>query len=69
MSENRVEIFVPKGYTGDEPNVFVSVNGVNYLLPRGKKSLVPAEVAQELARSQAAQEALDKRIEQLLEEQ
>ena len=69
MSENRVEIFVPKGYTGDEPNVFVSVNGVNYLLPRGKKSLVPAEVAQELARSQAAQEALDKRIEKLLEEQ
>ena len=69
MSENRVEIFVPKGYTGDEPNVFVSVNGVNYLLPRGKKSLVPAEVARELARSQAAQEALDKRIEQLLEEQ
>ena len=69
MSENRVEIFVSKGYTGDEPNVFVSVNGVNYLLPRGKKSLVPAEVAQELARSQAAQEALDKRIEKLLEEQ
>ena len=69
MREDRVEIFVPKGYTGDEPNVFVSVNGVNYLLPRGKKSLVPAEVAQELARSQAAQEALDKRIEQLLEEQ
>ncbi len=69
MSENRVEVFVPKGYTGDEPNVFVSVNGVNYLLPRGKKSLVPAEVAQELARSQAAQEALDKRIEKLLEEQ
>ena len=69
MSENRVEIFVPKGYTGDEPNVFVSVNGVNYLLPRGKKSLVPAEVARELTRSQAAQEALDKRIEKLLEEQ
>ena len=68
MNEERVEIFVPKGYTGDEPNVFVSVNGVNYLLPRGKKSLVPAEVARELARSQAAQEALDKRIEKLLEE-
>ena len=69
MCDDRVEIFVPKGYTGDEPNVFVSVNGVNYLLPRGKKSLVPAEVAQEFRRSQAAQEALDKRIEKLLEEQ
>ena len=69
MREDRVEIFVPKGYTEDEPNVFVSVNGVNYLLPRGKKSLVPEEVAREFRRSQAAQEALDKRIEQLLEEQ
>ena len=69
MREDRVEIVVPKGYTGDEPNVFVSVNGVNYLLPRGKKSLVPEEVAREFRRSQAAQEALDKRIEQLLEEQ
>ena len=69
MREDRVEIFVPKGYTGAEPNVFVSVNGVNYLLPRGKKSLVPEEVAREFRRSQAAQEALDKRIEQLLEEQ
>ena len=69
MREDRGEIFVPKGYTGDEPNVFVSVNGVNYLLPRGKKSLVPEEVAREFRRSQAAQEALDKRIEQLLEEQ
>ena len=69
MCDDRVEIFVPKGYTGDEPNVFVSVNGVNYLLPRGKKSLVPPEVAGELRRSQAAQEALDKRIEKLLEEQ
>ena len=69
MNEERVEIFVHKGYTGDEPNVFVSVNGVNYLLPRGKKSLVPEEVAREFRRSQAAQEALDKRIEKLLEEQ
>ena len=69
MNEERVEIFVPKGYTGDEPNVFVSVNGVNYRLPRGKKSMVPPEVAREFRRSQAAQEALDKRIEKLLEEQ
>ena len=68
MNEERVEIFVPKGYTGDEPNVFVSVNGVNYLLPRGKKSMVPAEVAREFRRSQTAQEALDKRIEKLLEQ-
>ena len=54
MREDRVEIFVPKGYTGDEPNVFVSVNGVNYLLPRGKKSMVPKFVAEEIRRSEKA---------------
>ena len=44
-TEDRVEVFVPKGYANDEPNLFVSVNGVNYLLPKGKKSLVPAHVS------------------------
>ena len=65
----RVEVYIPRGADREDPNFFVAVNGVNYLLPRGKKSLVPAEVAREFRRSQAAQEALDKRIEKLLEEQ
>jgi hypothetical protein len=65
--EKRVEIFVPKGYANDDPNMFISVNGVNYLLPRGKKSLVPDFVAAEFHRSQAAQERLDQNMEQMLE--
>ena len=65
--ENRVEIFVPKGYANDDPNLFISVNGVNYLLPRGKKSTVPDFVAEEFYRSQKAQERLDQNIEQMLE--
>ena len=65
----RVEVYVPKGFANEEPNLFVSVNGVNYLLPRGKKSMVPQEVARELERSRQAQELLDKKIEQLLEEE
>lgn len=66
-SEDRVEVFVPKGYANDEPNLFVSINGVNYLLPKGKKSLVPAHVAAEIERSKKAQERLDENIEQMLE--
>jgi hypothetical protein len=66
-TENRVEVFVPKGYANDEPNLFVSVNGVNYLLPKGKKSLVPDFVAAEIERSKNAQERLDENIEQMLE--
>lgn len=66
-AEDRVEVFVPKGYANDEPNLFVSINGVNYLLPKGKKSLVPAHVAAEIERSKKAQERLDENIEQMLE--
>ena len=63
----KVEVFVPKGYVNEEPNLFVSVGGVNYLLPRGRTSLVPPAVANELERSRKAQEALDRKIGQLLE--
>jgi hypothetical protein len=50
----KEEIFIPRGYAGDDPNLFVSVNGVNYLLPRGKTSLVPDFVAAEIRRSWGA---------------
>ena len=65
MKEERVEVFIPRGFGNEEPNVFVAVNGVNYLLPRGKKSLVPAPVAEELRRASRAQEQLDSRIDAL----
>ena len=67
VKDNRVEVFVPKGYANDDPNLFVSVNGVNYLLPKGKKSLVPAHVAAEIERSKRAQERKDEMMEQMLE--
>ena len=65
--EDRVEVFVPKGYANDDPNLFVSVNGVNYLLPRGKKSMVPAHIAAEIERSKRAAEKQDENMEQMLE--
>ena len=63
----KVEVFVPKGYVNEEPNLFVSVGGVNYLLPRRRTSLGPPAVAYELERSRKAQEDLDRKIGQLLE--
>ena len=65
--DDKVDIFVPKGYANDEPNQIIAVNGVNYVLPRGKTSKVPKFVAEEFYRSQAAQEALDKRVDEMLE--
>ena len=51
MSEKRVEIFIPRQSDREDPNLFVGINGVNYLLPRGKKSMVPQSVAAEIERS------------------
>ena len=65
--EERVDIFVPKGYANDEPNLMIAVNGVNYLLPKGKTSKVPKHIAEEFYRAQKAQEALDKRVDAMLE--
>ena len=65
--EDRVEIFIEKGYANDDPNLFVSVNGVNYLLPKGKKSMVPAHVAAEIERSKRAEQKQDEKIDQMLE--
>ena len=65
--DNRVEITVPKGYANDDPNDIIVINGVNYVLPRGKKSMVPDFVAEEFYRSQRAQDKLDETMEQMLE--
>lgn len=62
----RVKVFIPRGASNEDPNLFVSVNGVNYLLPKGKESLVPEHIAYEIQRSRKAQEMLDKRRDALL---
>ena len=64
--EERVELFVEKGYANDEPNLIISVNGVMYLLPKGKTSIVPKFVADEYYRSRKAQQSLDETVEKLL---
>ena len=64
--DNRVNVTIDRGFSGEEPNLMVSINGKNYLLPRGKTSQVPPEVAYELERSRRAQEKLDENMDRLL---
>ena len=66
--DEKVEVFIPRGQANEDPNFFVSVNGVNYLLPKGKRSRVPKHIADEINRSFAAQEALDDKVQKMLEE-
>lgn len=68
VKEERVEVYIPRGSSNEDPNYFVSVNGVNYLLPKGKKSMVPKVIADEIERAKRAQERLDERMDQMLEQ-
>lgn len=70
QQDGYVTVFVPRaGRNSEEPNLFVSINGVNWLLPKGKESRVPECVAREIQRSAQAQDLLDQRIDQLLAQQ
>ena len=63
----RVPITIPRGDKRDDTNLFVSVNGVNYLLPKGQTSMVPPEVAEEVKRSWEAERLMDEHSRELLE--
>lgn len=65
-AEERVEIYIPRASGNDEPNLFVSVNGRNFILPKGKTSSVPKYVADEIERARRAQTALDETIDRML---
>ena len=63
--DGLVEIFIERAGADEEPNLMVGINGINYLLPRGKTSLVPRAVYQEITRSRKAQAAADEAIDVL----
>ena len=63
----KVDLFIPRGPSIEEPNVIISVNGKNYVLPKGKTSKVPAFVKYEYDRSQRAKEALDVKSAEMAE--
>ena len=65
--EERVEIYIERANGNDDPNLFVSVNGYNCILPKGKTSLVPKSVAEEIHRARRAQQRLDATIDALKE--
>ena len=58
QTNGKVEVMIPRTIGNKEANFFVAANGVSYLLPRGKKSLVPPEVAAEIERSIKAQDEM-----------
>ena len=65
QQEERVEVYIERAQGNDEPNLFVSVNGYNCLLPKGQYSKVPKCVAEEIERSRRAQRRLDATMDAL----
>jgi hypothetical protein len=65
--DERVEVFVPKGLANDDPNLYVSVNGENFLIPKGQVSLVPPHIKAAIERSYGAQAYQEKRSNALIE--
>lgn len=65
IPEGYVEISVPRAGAREDQNLFIGVNGVSYLIPTGKKSVVPDFVAAEYYRSLDAQDALYDAINEL----
>lgn len=60
------EIYIPKGYGNDDPNLLVSINCKNWILPKGKTSRVPKYVADEIRLSWAAQAKYDELVDEKL---
>ena len=64
-AEERAAVNLPRAGEREDPNLFVGINGLNYLLPRGKSSLVPPAVAAEIRRAERARDALDATMDSL----
>ena len=62
----RRELYVPRGAQNEEQTLLISVNGQNFVLPRGKTSLVPEVVKAEYERAERAKERLEKKRDALL---
>ena len=66
--EDRVEVFVPRTPGNSDPNLVLVLNGKNYVLPKGQKSLVPKAVAELYESSKRAQYKVDNAIFDMVEQ-
>jgi len=62
--EDLVEVRLPF-ISGEDPNVFVGLNGKGYIIKRGEKVKIPAAVAAILEESEARKQAKQERINRL----
>lgn len=64
----KVKITLPKARGNEPKELFVGINGVSYLIPKGKPVEVPDYVAEEVKRAQAAEDFEDDEKLRMVEE-
>jgi hypothetical protein len=62
----KVKITLPKARGSEPKELLVGINGVNYLIPKGKQVEVPDFVAEEVKRAQAAEDFMDEQKDEML---
>ena len=65
VEPTKEKITLPRARNGEDSTMFVSINGVNYLVPKGKAVEVPAFVAREIERARKADEYYHDRADAL----
>ena len=62
---DRVDISLPRAHFGEEASQFVGINGVSYIVPKGKTVNVRPEVAEELRRAETAEAYMHAQAEKM----
>ncbi len=63
--EERVPIYIDRAKPNEDPNFYVSINFKTFLLPRGKTSMVPRYVYDEIMRTRNAEAHYDETVDNL----
>lgn len=63
----RVKVTLPRAKGSEAKELWVAVNGVEYLIPKGKQVEIPDFVAEEIQRADAAAAFQDEEKDRMLE--
>ncbi|MBQ6398199.1 MAG: hypothetical protein IJI06_08655 [Oscillospiraceae bacterium] len=66
IKSEKVKITIPRAKNGEAKDLFVAVNGVNYLIPKGQTVEVPDFVAEEIKRGEAAANFMEDERDRML---
>lgn len=65
--DERVDVFVPRGGAHEDPNLYVCINGEEFLLPKGMTSRVPVYVKEAIDCLYHTQTYQEKHSKELIE--